>query len=132
MAVLAARCFSCASAKPPLALHGEWVPRSPLNATCGDVPANDSVLVVNVADEEGAVVADAKVYVAAYRSGSVVSQITDSSGTAEVKVAGDRPYAITVVIPGFEPESEALFLRGGCRGSSHVTLRVGRFVPESP
>jgi hypothetical protein len=104
---------------------------SPEHETCG-LAKSASELSVAVADEMGAAIPGATVYVAsiANPSSGVTTSTTDSKGVAVLTLPAPGDYALTVVLVGFMPAARALQIKAGCSGLTRVLLQVGPGVVE--
>jgi hypothetical protein len=129
-ALLLAAVAACAE-RAPMALHGELRYASPEHETC-DLGTSASELSVAVADEMGAVIPGATVYIAAMAnlSAGPTTSVTNDAGLARVTLPDAGDYALTVVLPGFMPTARALRIKAGCSGLTKVVLPVAPILVE--
>ena len=55
---------------------------------------------------------------------AVEVEVTDASGVATFEALGNQPYALTVLMRGFEPVTRLTLVSPGCRGNVTVELSV--------
>ena len=92
---------------------------------------NTATLIVDVVDQSGAVVKDARISVVNTATGAVREAVSGSDGTATIPALSlTGTYAVTVSKEGFGDERKDVSLRAGETATLRVKLLVGSQTAE--